>query len=305
MATRRPINRPKNPHEMKLKNHSRHPDADLIQFKRYSNRFWKQAVKTARNWKTNGLHQVKFGQHKISEGRKRTEYREELLLKALPLFLDWKGKTCLDLGCNDGRWGLLLAQHGLHTVTGIDLNPANIKKANFLKIVSGYNDFRFVRADISQFMEQTEEDYDIVLLLSLIYHFPETIDKHHLFSQISKVNKGALIIDSRWFEDSSFWNMQTFIEIDGIKIPKWRPTRSEICQLLKHSGYESVFEIDTSMFVTNPIEKEGDRDPYGLENIYDYTTDHRSVLIAYKSENLLPNEHLLSLGYLWTGKMSE
>ncbi len=70
---------------------------------------------------------------------------------------------------------------------------------------------------------------------------------------------------------------------------KWRPTRKEVFDYLYESGYEQVVEINPSAFLPNPKEAYGNGDPYTLENVSDYITGHRTLVIAYKEKTSMHN----------------
>jgi hypothetical protein len=102
------------------------------------------------------------------------------------------------------------------------------------------------------------------------------------------------VIDSRWFEDDEYWydktSLQAVIRTAEGSIKKWRPVRKEVLDYLYESGYEQVVEINPSAFLLNPKEAYGNGDPYTLENVSDYITGHRTLVIAYKGRTTtMPN----------------
>ena len=77
------------------------------------------------------LHALKIGSTIYSERKKRSFYRQEMLLTAFLLCLNLRDKSCLDLGCHDGFWSFQLGQLGIGKLKGIDFGNANIQRANF------------------------------------------------------------------------------------------------------------------------------------------------------------------------------
>ena len=69
---------------------------------------------------------------------------------------------------------------------------------------------------------------------------------------------------------------------------KWRPTRKEVFGHLYKSGYEQVIEINPSAFLPDLEEASGDGDPYTMENVSDYITGNRTLVIAYKQKSHMP-----------------
>ena len=101
------------------------------------------------------------------------------------------------------------------------------------------------------------------------------------------------MIDSRWFEDDEYWydreSRQAVIKTGRGLIRKWRPVRKDVIGYLYESGYKHVVEINPSAFLQNQEEAYGNGDPYTLENVSDYITGHRTLVIAYKEKKTIPN----------------
>lgn len=246
-------------------------------------------------WGKRGVHSITVGQFAGGTTKTRSLYREEMLLKTMILLLDIKGKSCLDLACNDGFWSFQLARFRLKNVTGIEMKEESVAKANFLKQIYDFPGFKFRQRDIIEFLyDNNAKSYDIILLLSILYHLPETTDWNRFFGALSKINNECLVIDSRWFEDDAYWydkttTGQAIIETDEGVVKKWRPTRKEIFEYLYKNGYDQVVELNPSPFLSNPKEAYGNGDPYTLENVSDYITGQRTLVVAYKDKAGMPN----------------
>ncbi len=257
--------------------------------------YWAVVGLIIRAWGRTGLHSITVGQLTGGAGKTRSAYREEMLLKAMLLYVNLKDKSCLDLACNDGFWSFRLARFGLKDVTGIDLSAQPIAKANFLKVVYDFPKFQFRRQDIYDLLYGTNgKSYDIVLLLSILYHLPANTDWRRFFGAIARINNDCLLIDSRWFEDDAYWydktsREQAMIETSRGPVAKWRPVRKDLCGYLHESGYDRILEINPSALLRDPKAAYGNGDPYTLENVSDYITGHRTLMIAYKENAALPN----------------
>jgi 2-polyprenyl-3-methyl-5-hydroxy-6-metoxy-1,4-benzoquinol methylase len=256
-------------------------------------------------WGKRGLHSITVGEFVGGTTKTRSMYREEMLLRTMILFINIRGKSCLDLACSDGFWSFRLARFGLKSVTGLDVNSESIVRANFLKYVYDFPTFRFKQQDIFEFLnnDNKSKSYDIVLLLSIIYHLPEKSDWYRFFGAISQINNECLIIDSRWFEDDAYWydktSAQAVIKTKKGIIGKWRPLRKQVFDCLSGNGYEQVIEINPSAFLLDSKEAYGNGDPYTLENVSDYITNNRTLVIAYKKKAMVPNiQDRLSVKYL-------
>ena len=246
-------------------------------------------------WGKRGLHSITVGEFWGGRGKRRSSYREEMLLKTLLLFVNLKGRTCLDLACNDGFWSFRLARFGLSHVTGIDTSGEALARANFLKQIYDFPNFQFKNKDIFEFLKENgSKAYDVVLLLSVIYHLPEGTNWASFFAALAQMTSECLVVDSRWFDDHDYWydtssSDQAILHVNGGIVKKWRPLRTTVFNHLHECGYEKIVEVNPSAFLSNPKEAFGSGDPYALDNVADYLTNHRSLIIAYKRRSMQPD----------------
>lgn len=76
----------------------------------------------------------------------------------------------LDLGCEEGVFGLEFARHGAE-VLAVDGRRAHIDRAEFLAKATGVEDrFRALRADVRDLSPDVHGPFDLVLCLGLLYH---------------------------------------------------------------------------------------------------------------------------------------
>ena len=87
----------------------------------------------------------------------------ELTLHPLELkeLRDVKGKTLLHLQCHFGIDTLSWARLGAR-VTGVDISDRSIERANELKRKAGFDNARFIRADLFNLPDILDEQFDIV-----------------------------------------------------------------------------------------------------------------------------------------------
>jgi SAM-dependent methyltransferase len=119
----------------------------------------------------------------ISELSGDTKYERVGVDRAMAIAIDLavrgsrRGATILDVGCSVGTIGRLLAEIG-YQVTGIDSDVvAGVQEWQDEEIIesarSGEDrpNFSFIRADVRDFLESNDGDFDVVLLLSVIHHW--------------------------------------------------------------------------------------------------------------------------------------
>lgn len=256
--------------------------------------YWWMVRSVAKTWGRLGLHAISVGNLVAGGWKTRSFYREDMLLGTMRLLVDLRGKSCLDLGCADGYWSFRLGYAGVNKCTGVDRDPENIRRANFLKTAYNFPNFDFKCRDIFRFLYDDNEDtYDIILLLSILYHLPSESDWHKFFSTLFQTNEYCVIIDSRWFDDDPYWydrtSGQAIIRDSARHVEKWRPTRDEVFSYLRQNGYERVLEVNPSGFLQDQEEAYGNGDPYTLQNVSDYITGHRTIVVAYKWEAMMPD----------------
>lgn len=76
----------------------------------------------------------------------------------------------LSVGCGDGRFELMLAEHADH-VTALDISPEGIEVAKRLATDEGVENIEFICTSALEF--QTDERFDTVICIAFIHHLPE------------------------------------------------------------------------------------------------------------------------------------
>ena len=223
--------------------------------------------------------------------------RHCMLVKTIPTLICLNGKSLLDLGCNDGSWSLNLAQYGIKRVTGIDMEKGLIARANFLKTIYNYPGFKFIQRDIFDWLDnENTQHYDVIMLLSIIYHLP---DQEKLlarfFNTIASINNECLVIDTKW-PDSHPSESKDIIQTSWGPVKKWRPTRNEIADYLYTNGYEVVVECNPKVFLPELSvlchSTSLDWWKTHFTTIGDYILGHRTMVFAYKKKTMLPDTAL-------------
>jgi SAM-dependent methyltransferase len=83
-----------------------------------------------------------------------------------------QGATALDLACNEGWFSHRLLDWGASKVVGVDVREGNIRRATMLRDHFGIEPERFeiVQGDVFELAPSELGQFDVVLLLGLIYH---------------------------------------------------------------------------------------------------------------------------------------
>jgi tRNA (mo5U34)-methyltransferase len=82
------------------------------------------------------------------------------------------GASVLDLACNEGWFGHRMLDLGASRVLGLDVRAVNIRRAKLVAEQLGYGDgqLEFRQADVFEIDPEELGEFDVVLLLGLIYH---------------------------------------------------------------------------------------------------------------------------------------
>ncbi len=99
-----------------------------------------------------------------------------------------KDKTVLDLGANLGYFGFVWS-HDIKKYIGIDNDPLCVKAAEALKNSRGLKNLIFIEADVINFMENTQEEYDVCLFFSLYHHILYNAGKNKACQLLKYISK--------------------------------------------------------------------------------------------------------------------
>jgi SAM-dependent methyltransferase len=98
----------------------------------------------------------------------------------------------LDLGCEEGHFGLEFARHGADVVA-VDVRPEHLRRARFMAEAVGARRFETRLADVRELEPVALGEFDLVLCLGLHYHL-DTPDLFRLFETLAAVCRWALVL---------------------------------------------------------------------------------------------------------------
>ncbi|MCA8963383.1 MAG: methyltransferase domain-containing protein [Planctomycetes bacterium] len=83
----------------------------------------------------------------------------------------WRGKTVLDVACNEGAYGIGALGHGAASLVGFDSRAANVEKARFVAEVLGHADAMFDQHTCDSWIAAyPDRTFDVVMLCGILYH---------------------------------------------------------------------------------------------------------------------------------------
>jgi protein-L-isoaspartate O-methyltransferase len=107
----------------------------------------------------------------------------------------WTGKRVLDIGSHDGRFSYASLLKGAAHVTGVEAKPYLLKyaRSNLRTLQASPDKYKFVKADIFDYLRYTKQRFDIVLCLGFLYH---TLDHIGLLNLINATGPKIIVLDT-------------------------------------------------------------------------------------------------------------
>jgi ubiquinone/menaquinone biosynthesis C-methylase UbiE len=113
--------------------------------------------------------------------------QENLTDYCISLLEPLKDKEVLEIGCGNGVQALYInANHNPLSLTGIDLNKANIDIANSEKDLAGAENVRFFVDDAQNLTQIPSDSVDVLLNIESAFHYP---DKPAFLKEVHRVLK--------------------------------------------------------------------------------------------------------------------
>lgn len=167
----------------------------------------------------------------------RPKFRE--ILQGVPA--DLEGKSCLDIGCNNGQLAMMLKDRGAERVVGIDHNRTVLNQAKFLRDLYEY-DIELQHMAVEELPGELGR-FDYVFCLGVLYHLRDMcgmMDK--LVALTSEVclmetevlarnfdQETALFIEKEYRSDATNW---------------WIPGVKCVMAMARASGFSEVELVD-------------------------------------------------------------
>lgn len=85
--------------------------------------------------------------------------------------------TAIDLACSEGWFAHKLLQWGVQRVTGLDIRPQNVRRAELMRDHFGISaqQLELREANLYELPLVAQEQFDVVLLLGLVYHVEDPV----------------------------------------------------------------------------------------------------------------------------------
>jgi SAM-dependent methyltransferase len=198
------------------------------------NEIQKKIVELAK--KASWNHNINLNGISTIENQKYSIGNNKIKWERIQKLVDFKSKRVLDLGCSDGYFSCKSLEAGAKQVSGIDLDPLRIEKANFVKSIYNYTNIDFSVKDVYK-IDLDKENYDIILCLGLLHRIPD-MDK--LLKKIS--NTKTLVIETKIYDTE-------------LAVCKWGGGDS------KSNKYNNLYNIASFNYLKSILE------PYGFTNI--------------------------------------
>jgi 2-polyprenyl-3-methyl-5-hydroxy-6-metoxy-1,4-benzoquinol methylase len=152
------------------------------------------------------------------------------------------GRRVLDLGCNAGFWSLAAIESGADFVHGLDGRQMHIDQANLVFAAKGIDPARYAFTAADVFAWDTDEQYDIVLCLGLLYHVSKPFE---LMERIARWNRDLLVIDTTLDRGRGAAFRLVVQDLDdpraALDLPlALHPTSAAVVRMVAAHGYRAV-----------------------------------------------------------------
>ena len=119
--------------------------------------------------------------------------KEQLENRHAAMFAEWniRDKTVLDLGSCLGATGQWVLFHGARHYTGVEAQAAYAERSR--RLLGHYSDrVRIEQSSIEDFLVENTEEFDVIVMLGVIYAF---LSYHDLLAKVARICKESLIIE--------------------------------------------------------------------------------------------------------------
>jgi len=106
---------------------------------------------------------------------------------------DWSKLSCLDLGCHQGFFALMMAKRGCRRVLGVDASAEWIEDARLVQRLYGLPTLSFSLADLRRLNPDETGQFDVTLMLDLFTSFDNPINAIRIAKSLTK---SLLIIET-------------------------------------------------------------------------------------------------------------
>lgn len=175
-----------------------------------------------------------------------------VILKFAPKSLE--GKSCLDIGCNNGQLGMMLKDRGAARVVGVDHNDTVVQQAKFLHGLFGY-DIETYQMDVQELPGELGS-FDYVFCLGVLYHLR---DMCGMMDRLVELTKDVCFIESEVLAPGSDPHSAIFIEDEYRDDPSnwWIPGVQCVLSIARSSGFGDAHLIDYSVRKGSYYTREG------------------------------------------------
>jgi len=173
----------------------------------------------------------------------REDFRLPLFFRAFP-----EVRTVLDLGCLEGAESLAIAAHAsVKHVVGLDVNPQNLEKANFVKRVYQADKVKFALANLEVAQLAEYGWFDVAFCCGILYHLPEpwklveqlalVTDNVFLWTQYSAPEQANELHNGYrgWFYPEPPGTPES-----GASSRSFWPTRGDLQDMFRQYGFTSI-----------------------------------------------------------------
>lgn len=170
----------------------------------------------------------------------------------------WSELDCLDIGCNQGFFSVKLAERGCRKVIGVDARQQNVDDSELVRQIYGLDNLSFQTGDISRIEPAEWPQFDVTLMLSLLFWLENPIGALRTAKAMTKkvlivetpvvpeikgkVDWGAHRSQKPWNGTFALFDLsrEVTLPIGGLTNLSLCPGRETLIWMLEHIGFSRV-----------------------------------------------------------------
>jgi SAM-dependent methyltransferase len=176
--------------------------------------------------------------YSVKDYRAEANYVCSLVEKFVPA-----ASTILDIGCGTGSHGFHLAERG-YDVTGVDLSPAMVARANEKKAEKGLKNISFQQGDILQL--QLKQEFDVVIsLFHVMNYLTKSAEMRTGFANVlDHVRPGGIFIFDSWYGPA------VLSDLPKVGVRRFENDRIKVTRLAEPRLHPNLNMVDVNYEIT-------------------------------------------------------
>lgn len=209
---------------------------------------------------------------RIIESEWRSDFKFNFIQ---PRLGNTKGKTILDIGCNNGYYLYRLGLSGQADIIGIDPTLQYYRQYCLLKKIAGIKQISYYLCSHSV-IGKIKKAFDLILCMGIIYHCQNPAELL-LHCRDSLKKKGRIIIESQGIPGKGNYAIIPEKKYAGANGIWFVPTADCLTALLKRTGYRNIEVFHTHVLTAEEQRTTADSPGKSLPDFLDNNDNSKTI----------------------------